>query len=606
MDRETRLKALVEVLPDSPGVYQYYDEKGEIIYVGKAKNLKRRVSSYFMNKRHNLKTNILVAKISDIKHIVVSTEKDAFLLENTLIKKYKPRYNILLKDDKTYPWIKIVDEPFPRVIVTRNFVRDGGKYFGPYTSGSEIKFLFEIIKNNYHIRTCNLLLDEKNVSRGTYRECLDYHVKKCNAPCTGKISREDYARDIAEIRLLLKGNFSYLVRRLRVEMIEAAEKLNFEHAEECKKRLEAFEKYQEHSVVTTNTQLNIDVFGFARAEKNKTFVNYIKVQEGKISESFTMTFEHIMEEENTEILFRALQEVRNLDKTLQQEIVVREAPAEDFENKKFTVPSLGDKIKILELAEKNAQTFKFEYLRKEATKNKTFSREEKLLLSIKEQLDLEELPRHIEIFDNSNIQGSTPVAACVVFKNCRPSKNDYRKYDIKTVEGPDDYASMYEVAHRRYARLIEEQAELPNLIVADGGLGQMEVLDKVLQELNLSIPILGLAKDNKHRTSEILLGIPPKKIDIKKYNDIFRFFARMQEEVHRFAISFHRQKREKKMIVSELDSITGIGEKTKEILMKEFKSIDNIKLQSLESLENIIDKRKARILYNYFHATKNT
>ncbi len=598
-ERQEHLKVLVDLLPDLPGVYQYFNEKNQIIYIGKAKSLKKRVSSYFNNKRHNLKTSTLVSKIYDIKHIVVETEKDAFLLENNLIKKFKPRYNILLKDDKTYPWIKIINEPFPRVVLTRNVVKDGSKYYGPYTSGQEIKFLFAVINKNYRIRTCSLSLGEAERSRGRYRECLKYHIKKCDAPCTNRITYEEYNQKIDEIRALLKGNFTSLIKKLKQAMMNAAEKLEFEKAELFRQRLEALDKYQEHSVISSNQKINVDALGFAN-EKNKTFVNYLKVIEGKITESFTMTFEHMLEEEEGEILLRALSEIKNLDKNLQQEILVRNIPDEEFDDVHYTTPKIGDKLKILELSEKNAQLYKFEYVRKEAVKNKSVSRSDKLLINIKEKIGLRDIPRHIEIFDNSNIQGQNAVAACVVFKDAKPSKSDYRKFNIKTVDGADDYASMYEVAHRRYSRLIEEKSELPNLIVADGGEGQMMVLFRVIKELGLDIDIIGLAKDDKHRTNEILFGEQAKRIDIRKQNDIFKFFTRMQDEVHRFAIEFHRSKRSREMIHSELDNISGIGEKTKEKLLKDFKSIEAISKASIENLSESIGRNKAEIIQKYF------
>lgn len=601
MSKDEHIKSLLNVLPELPGVYQYFNSKGEIIYVGKAKNLKRRVSSYFLKTNHNLKTSVLVSKICDIRHIVVETEKDAFLLENNLIKKYKPRYNILLKDDKTYPWICVKNEPFPRVFLTRNVARDGSVYYGPYTSGYQVKYLLELIHQLYRIRTCNLNLAEGEVMKGKYKECLKYHIESCWAPCTRKIPQNVYDNYISEVRNLLKGNTFHLLRQMKKEMNEAAENLDFEKAELLRQRIEKLDNYQEHSTVSSNRLISVDVFGCSQDIENQTsYVNYMKVQEGKICESFTMTFRHQLDETKAEILSFAIQEIKNMHKTLQREIVVAELPDEEFENTRYTIPTTGDKKKILELSEKNALHFKLETLKNEAVKNRRVSREEKTLIAVKENLGLKEIPRHIEIFDNSNIQGQAAVAACVVYKDGRPSKADYRKYNIKTVEGPDDYASMYEVAMRRYSRLLAEGEKLPDLIVADGGIGQMEVLAKVCHELKININILGLAKDNKHRTKEILIGLPPKIIGMSKNDEVFRFFTRMQDEVHRFAITFHRQKRSSEMTKSELDEIKGIGEKTKEKLMSAFKSVSKIKSSSTDELSEVIGRAKAQIVSDYY------
>lgn len=613
MTNEERLKylhSLVSVLPELPGVYQYFDKTDKIIYVGKAKNLKRRVSSYFFNKKHNLKTKILVSKIFNIRHIVVDSENDAFILENNLIKKYQPRYNILLKDGKTYPWIVVKQESFPRVFMTRNVVKDGSIYYGPYSSITQLRAIIDMINKIYPIRSCSLDLSNEKIKQGKYKICLKYHIKNCCGPCEGYISEEEYLKYISDIRNILRGNTSVVISAYKQQMMQYAENLEFEKAQDLKRKIELLSDYQSKSVVSVNSSLNIDIFsvidGFNEQDNDGStkiyFVNFMKVVNGSVVNSFTMEFHNQLDEEPSEILSYAIEEVKNRVKTLSKDIVVPFNPDVEFENINFIIPQSGDKKNLLELSKKNAMMYKLEKVKQNSIKNRD-SREDKLLKLIKESLNLEKLPRHIECFDNSNIQGTNAVAGCVVFRDCKPSKDEYRKFNIKTVEGPDDYASMYEVVYRRYSRLKEEGSEMPDLIIADGGVGQMEVIRQATVEaLGLDVTIMGLAKDNKHRTKEILIGFPPKVIGIAKNDQIFKFFTRIQDEVHRFAISFHRDKRSKNMLKSELDDIAGVGPKAKELLLSKFKSVNNIKTAELQHLIDVIGQSKAAIIYNHFHS----
>lgn len=604
-ERLDYLHSLVEVLPETPGVYRYYNDKGVIIYVGKAKNLKRRVSSYFMNKNHNLKTRVLVSKICDIKHIVVDSESDAFFLENNLIKKYQPHYNILLKDGKTYPWIVVKSEPFPRVFITRNVIKDGSTYFGPYSSSIQVRAVLDMIKKLYPIRSCSLDLHDEKIKRGTYKVCLKYHIHNCCAPCESLVDEYTYMNYINDIRNVLRGNSSVVIKAYKQQMMDYAEAMEFEKAQDMKLKLDLLSNYQSKSTVSVNASLNIDVFSFVQNnEKTSCYINFIKVVNGAIINSFTMEYATKLEEEPEELLSYAIDEVKSRIGLLAREIVVPFIPDVQFENVKFTIPQSGDKKSILELSEKNARMYKLELVKRESIKNQD-SRENRLLQLIKESLNLKDLPRHIECFDNSNIQGTNAVAGCVVFKDCKPAKDEYRKFNIKTVEGPDDYASMYEVVYRRYSRLVEERKPLPDLIVADGGLGQMEVMRQATEvALGLNIPILGLVKDNKHRTRELLMGFPPKTIGLGKNDQIFKFFTRMQDEVHRFAISFHRDKRSKSMLTSSLDTIAGIGPKTKQLLLQKYKSVANIEKRSLDELQQYVGIAKARLLFSYFHGNE--
>lgn len=605
-ERLEHLKQLVNVLPDLPGVYQYFDRTGKIIYVGKAKNLKRRVSSYFLNKKQTAKTTVLVSKICHIHHIVVNNEEDALLLENNLIKKHKPQYNILLKDDKTYPWIAILNEPFPRVIQTRRHVRDGSTYFGPYPSVGQLRDLLDIFKHTYPLRQCGLNLSPERIKSGKYAVCLKYHLKLCEGPCEGLVSEEKYAGYIQSVRDILRGNISPVIRMLRERMNEAAENLEFEEAEEIKKKIERLAGYQSRSLVAGNGVMNCDVFSLARDDdKGESYVNFMRVRESQILQSYTMTFRRKLDEEDAEILSFGIQSVRETTGVLQRECVVPLRPDTDFADITFVVPQTGDKRRLLDLSEKNARLYKLELLKQEANRSRA-THEEKLMIQIKELLALHDLPRHIEIFDNSNIQGTSAVAACVVYRDARPSRKDYRLFNIKTVEGPDDYASMYEVVYRRYRRLRDEGQPLPDLVVADGGAGQMEVMRQASADLGLSLNIIGLAKDSHHRTNEILVGFPPRVVGVGKSDAVFRFFTRMQDEVHRVAITFHRQKRSKSMVASELDEVKGIGPKTKEELFRRFGGVESIRAASLNDLTETVGKSKGLLVFGYFHPDESS
>ena len=599
-ERLDYLKQLVDVLPDDSGVYQYFDRSGKIIYVGKAKNLKRRVSSYFIKNKQTPKTTILVSKICHIHHIVVNSEEDALLLENNLIKQHKPQYNILLKDDKTYPWIAVLNEPFPRVISTRRHVRDGSVYYGPYPSITQMRDLLDIVKQLYPLRQCNLILSPERIKSGTYKVCLKYHIKLCCGPCEGLITEDKYTEFIDGVRSLLRGNVSPIIKQLKQQMFEAAEAMEFEKAEVLKRKVERLTNYQSKSLVASTSIINADIFSIVHNDdRSESYVNFMRVTQGQILASYTMTFRTQLDEEDDEILSLGILRVRETSGILQREIVVPLAPDTEFKGILVTIPQSGDKKKLLELSEKNARLYKLELLKQEAIKSRA-THEEKLLIQIKELLGLHELPHWMECFDNSNIHGTDAVAACVVYKDCRPSRQDYRLFNIKTVEGPDDYASMYEVVSRRYARLHEEGKGMPDLIVADGGVGQMQVIREALDDLGLKANIIGLSKDSHHRTNQILVGFPPKVVGIGKSDAVFRFFTRMQDEVHRVAISFHRNKRSKSMITSELDAIKGIGPKAKEALFKQFGGVEAMRRASAEELTNCVGKAKATLILEYF------
>ncbi|MDD5815467.1 MAG: excinuclease ABC subunit UvrC [Bacteroidales bacterium] len=599
-ERLDYLKQLVDVLPDDSGVYQYFDRSGKIIYVGKAKNLKRRVSSYFIKNKQTPKTTILVSKICHIHHIVVNSEEDALLLENNLIKQHKPRYNILLKDDKTYPWIAVLNEPFPRVISTRRHVRDGSVYYGPYPSITQMRDLLDIVKQLYPLRQCNLNLSPERIKSGTYKVCLKYHIKLCCGPCEGLITEDKYTEFIDGVRSLLRGNVSPIIKQLKQQMFEAAEAMEFEKAEVLKRKVERLTNYQSKSLVASTSIINADIFSIVHNDdRSESYVNFMRVTQGQILASYTMTFRTQLDEEDDEILSLGILRVRETSGILQREIVVPLAPDTEFKGIQVTIPQSGDKKKLLELSEKNARLYKLELLKQEAIRSRA-THEEKLLIQIKELLGLHELPHWMECFDNSNIHGTDAVAACVVYKDCRPSRQDYRLFNIKTVEGPDDYASMYEVVSRRYARLHEEGKGMPDLIVADGGVGQMQVIREALDDLGLKANIIGLSKDSHHRTNQILVGFPPKVVGIGKSDAVFRFFTRMQDEVHRVAVTFHRNKRSKSMITSELDAIKGIGPKAKEALFKQFGGVEAMRRASAEELTNCVGKAKATLILEYF------
>ena len=599
-DRLTKLKAIVSALPDKPGSYQFYDAEGRIIYVGKAKNLKNRVSSYFHTEVDRLKTKVLVSKICDISYTVVKSEEDALLLENALIKKYNPRYNVLLKDGKTYPSICITKEYLPRIFNTRTINKKWGTYFGPYSNVSYMYAVLELIKKLYHPRTCRFPITKEGIEQNKYQVCLEYHIKNCKGPCVSKQSWEDYQRNIEQAREILKGNTREVLRQLRDYMMTLAEELRFEEAEEIKRRYLLIEQFVAKGEVVSHTINNVDVLTITSDEK-VAFINYIHVSNGQINQSFTFEYKKKLDETDVELLQLAIVEMRERFQSKAKEIILPNEVDIDLEGVTITVPQRGDKKTLLELSKMNGKQYKFDRL-KQAEKLNPEQKQVRLMKELQDLLHLPKMPYQIECFDNSNISGSDAVAACVVFKKMKPSKQDYRKYNIKTVVGPDDYASMKEVVHRRYTRLLEEESPLPDLIVADGGKGQMEVIRQVIQdELHLDIPIAGLAKDNRHRTNELLYGFPPRVIGMKTESELFRMLTQLQDEVHRFAITFHREKRSKHALQSELDSIKGIGEKTRDGLLKTLKSVKRISEAELTQLAEVIGPAKAKIVYDHFH-----
>ena len=587
------LRGIVLNLPTGPGIYQYLNKEGTIIYVGKAKNLKRRVYSYFSKEHQSAKTRILVSKIADIRYIVVNTEEDALLLENNLIKKYKPRYNVLLKDDKSYPSICVTNEYFPRVFKTRKIVRNGSTYYGPYSHVPSMMAVLELIKKLYPLRTCNLALTPENIRNGKFNVCLEYHIKNCKAPCIAMQSHEEYMQNIAQIKEILKGNTQIISEALMNEMMSLAADMKFEEAQKVKEKYELIETYRSKSEVVSSVLHNIDVFSI-ETDENTAYINYLHITNGCINQAFTFEYKMRMDETKEELLQLGIIEMRERYKSRSKEIIVPFELDMEMDGVTFTIPQRGDKKHLLELSILNVKQYKVDRL-KQAEKLNPEQRSVRLLKEIQEQLHMEKLPIHIECFDNSNIQVSDAVAACVVFKKAKPSKKDYRKYIIKTVVGPDDYASMQEVVRRRYSRIIEEQGELPDLILTDGGKGQMEVVRQVIEdELHLNIPIAGLAKDNRHRTSEVLFGFPPMTIGIKQGTPLFHLLENIQDEVHRFAITFHRDKRSKSQIASALDNVKGIGEKRKTALLKAFKSVARIKKASLEELAEVVGESAAK------------
>ena len=591
------LKGIVQNLPECPGCYQYLDEEGTVIYVGKAKNLKRRVSSYFNKTQDNLKTRILVSKIRDIKYTVVNTETDALLLENNLIKKFNPRYNILLKDGKTYPSIVVTNEYLPRIHMTRKIVKGYGTYFGPYSHVPTMYGLLELINNLYPIRRCNERISKDSILAGKHKECLEYHIKNCKAPCIGLQSPEEYRKNIEEAKEILKGNTGELKRKLMAQMKQLAEDMRFEEAEQLKKKYVMLENYQSKSEVVSSTLHNIDVFDIEDNEK-VAYINYLHVANGCIVRAFTFEYVKRLEETKEELLLAGILEMRNRYGSESKEVIVP-FPVEQLNfYSNVIIPQRGDKKKLLDLARLNVMQYKKDRIR-QSDKLNPEQKSVRLLKELQDALRLPSLPLHIECFDNSNISGTDAVAACVVFMKGKPSKNDYRKYNIKTVVGPDDYASMREVVRRRYTRLMEEEKPLPDLIIADGGKGQMEVIREVVEdELHLKIPIAGLAKDDRHRTNELLYGFPQQTIGLRTDSPLFHLLTHIQDEVHRFAITFHREKRSKKQLKSELDDIKGIGPKTKETLLKTFKTVKRIREASLDEIEKAIGKSKAEIVRN--------
>ena len=596
-----KLHGIVGSLPEKPGSYQFYDEHGVIIYVGKAKNLKNRVSSYFHKEVDRFKTKVLVSKIHDITYTVVNTEEDALLLENNLIKKYKPKYNILLKDGKTYPSICVTKEYLPRIFKTRTINKKYGTYYGPYSHIGSMYALLDLINKLYKPRTCRLPLTKEGIEEGRFKPCLEYHIHNCEAPCIGKQSYEDYVKNIAQAQEILKGRSRAVQKTLYQEMQKAAEELRFEDAEVLKNRYLALENYAGKSEVVSHTIDDVDVFSITNDEKT-AYINYMHVTNGSINAAFTYEFKKKLNESEEEILSLGIVQIREQVKSKSKEIIVPFALETGIKDTVLSVPQRGDKKTLLDLSIMNGKQYRFDRL-KQAEKLNPEQKQTRLMKELQNALKLEKLPYHIECFDNSNISGTDAVAGCVVFKGMKPSKNDYRKYIIKTVEGPDDYASMQEVVRRRYSRIMEEGSPLPDLIITDGGKGQMEVVRQVVEdELKLTIPIAGLAKDNRHRTNELLFGFPPVVIGMKTESELFHFLTKVQDEVHRYAIKFHRDKRSKRALHSELDDIKGIGEKTRETLLKHFKTVKAIREAEQSALEEIIGRAKATLVFCHFNS----
>ena len=600
-ERLSRLKNIVLNMPEMPGCYQYFDENRNVIYVGKAKNLKRRVSSYFLKTVNSRKTQILVSKIQDINYVVVPSDEDALLLENNLIKKFKPRYNILLKDDKTYPSVCVTNEEFPRVFKTRTINSKWGTYFGPFSHAGTLNNMLELIGKMYQIRRCRMPMTSEMIRNGKFKTCLEYHIKNCLAPCVGKQTREEYMQSIDEIKEILKGNTRIVCQKMVAEMEKLSEEMRFEEAMLLKKRYDLAREFVEKSEVIANYEHDIDVFSIADEEKS-CYVNFLHVTNGCINQAFTFEFKKRMDESAEHLLSLAIVEMRERYKSKSREIIVPFPIETELKDITFTIPQRGEKKHLLDLSQANVRQYRFDKM-KQAEKLNPEQRSVNLMKELQKKLGLNKLPMTIECFDNSNIQGSDAVAGCVVFKKAKPSKADYRKYNIKTVVGPDDYASMAEVVHRRYARFVEEGTLLPDLIITDGGKGQMEVVRHVVEdELHLEIPIAGLAKDNRHRTSELLFGFPPRTIGLELNSPLFQFLTRIQDEVHRYAITFHRDKRSKHQLHSELDSIKGIGTSTKTQLLKEFRSVKRIKEATEEKLSAVIGPAKGKLLFVALHS----
>ena len=598
--RLEKLKKIVSRLPEKPGSYQYYDAEGTIIYVGKAKNLKARVSSYFHTEVDRFKTKVLVSKIHDISYTVVNTEEDALLLENSLIKKYNPRYNVLLKDGKTYPSICITNELLPRIYKTRTINKKWGTYYGPYSHVGTMYAILELINKLYHPRTCRHPLTKDGIDSGKYQLCLEYHIKNCKGPCVARQSIEDYRKNIEQAREILKGNTRDLLRNLKAERVSLAEDLKFEEAEEVKQKYLLIDSFVSKSEVVSHTINNVDVFTITNDERT-AFINYLHVANGSVNQSFTFEYKKKLDESDEELLQLAIVEMRERFKSDAKEIILPSEINVDLDGITVTVPQRGDKKTLLELSQMNGKQYKFDRL-KQAEKLNPEQKQTRLMKELQGLLQLPTLPYQIECFDNSNISGSDAVASCVVFKAMKPSKKDYKRFNIKTVAGPDDYASMKEVVSRRYRRLLEEEQPLPDLIVADGGKGQMEVIRQVIQdELHLQIPIAGLAKNDRHRTNELLYGFPARVVGLKTDSELFRVLTQLQDEVHRFAITFHREKRSKRALHSELDDIKGIGPKTREGLLNGLKTVRRIREASEEELAAVVGAAKARIVYQYFH-----
>ena len=597
------IKAKLAVLPSKPGVYRYFDKDGVLIYVGKAKNLKRRVSSYF-NKEQFGKTKVLVSKIADLEYSIVDSESEALLLENTMIKQYKPRYNILLKDDKTYPWLCVKNEPFPRVFLTRKKVNDGSDYFGPYPSVRTAHILLDLLGQAYQMRTCRTPLTVQNIEKGKYKVCLDFHIHKCGGPCEGYVSQEDYGKMISEIKEIVRGNLQSVLRDLKAQMMDYASRMEFEKAQVIKEKYDLLENYRSRSTVVSTTIHNVEVFSYI--DDNESFyVNYMKVVDGAVIQSHSFEMKRRLEESAEELLLLAITELRQQLVNHATEIIVPVKLDYTIDNVEFTIPQRGDKKQLLELSRRNAAQYKIDLERQRSLVDPE-RHQKRVLNQLKEELHLPVMPEVIECFDNSNFQGDYPVAAMVQFVNGKPNKSAYRHFDIKTVVGPDDYASMKEVVRRRYSRLIAEGQPLPNLIITDGGKGQMEVVRQVIEdELHIEIPIAGLVKDDHHRTNEMLYGFPPKVVGVKLNSELFRLLTYIQDEVHRFAITHHRKKFEKGFIHSELADIKGIGKATAEKLLLELKSVANIKEANEERLAEVIGPAKAKLVFEHFRKAED-
>ena len=602
LKRIDHLKSIALSMPGKPGSYQFYDKDHQIIYVGKAKNLKNRVSSYFRKEVDRYKTKVLVSKVWDITYTVVNTEEDALLLENSLIKKYNPRYNVLLKDGKTYPSICVTKEYLPRIFKTRRIDKRFGTYYGPYSQITMMYSLLELIKKLYKPRTCRFPITPDGIRQGKYKPCLEYHIHNCKAPCAGKQTHEDYQENIAQACEILKGNTREVSKILYQQMLKKAEELKFEEANELKQKYEMLNNFVAKSEVVSNTIQDLDVFTLTDDDQKKNaFINYIHVKNGTINQSLTFEYKRKLDESDEELLITAIQKIRSRFKSQAKEIIVPFEINWSLNNATFFIPQRGDKKHLLELSEMNGKQYKFDRLKRTEKLNPE-QKQTRLMKELQTKLKLPKLPYHIERFDNSNISGTDAVAGCIVFKGMKPSKKDYRKYNIKTVSGPDDYASMQEVVRRRYSRMMEEQTPLPDLIITDGGKGQMQVVREVVEdELHLQIPIAGLAKNDRHRTNELLFGFPPQVVGLKADSELFHLLTRIQDEVHRYAITFHRDKRSKHALHSELDDIKGIGPKTKEQLLKALKSVKRIKEADLETLTEIVKEAKAKIIFNYFH-----
>ncbi len=600
--RLAHLKTIVQRLPEKPGSYQFYDREQTIIYVGKAKNLKNRVASYFHKEVDRFKTKVLVSKIWDISYTVVNSEEDALLLENALIKKYNPRYNVLLKDGKTYPSICVTKEYLPRIFKTRTINKKVGTYFGPYSHIGSMYAILELIKKLYKPRTCRLPMTKEGIEQGKYKPCLEFHIHNCNAPCIGKQNHDEYVENIALAKEILKGNTRDLSKKIYEEMMRKAEKLRFEEAEYLKKKYVLIENFCAKSEIVSHTIQDVDVFTITDDDANKNaFINYIHVKNGTINQSFTYEYKRKLDETDEELLLTAIPEIRERFKSTAKEVIVPFELSWKLPDAEWFTPQRGDKKHLLDLSEMNGKQYKFDRL-KQAEKLNPEQKQTRLMKELQAKLKLPKLPYQIECFDNSNISGTDAVAGCVVFKAMKPSKKDYRKYNIKTVTGPDDYASMQEVVRRRYSRMIDEGTTLPDLIITDGGIGQMSVVREVVEgELGLQIPIAGLAKDKRHRTNELLFGNPPQVIGLETNSELFHFLARIQDEVHRFAITFHRDKRSKHLLHSELDDIPGIGPKSRDLLLKHFKSVKKIKSAEIQELTVIVGTKKSSLIYEHFH-----